>query len=244
MKLYKLRKHVSSVAGVGKPKKGHPPSLIAILEHRAAEDMQPWQGWFRPSMLFGCDRENVFHYQGVRKSPRRIDPKLRRVLDNGTAIHELIQNEYLPYHPDYWFVKEPKVQRRFGGFLVKGSCDGVVIRRKDMFRFGIEIKTIVHSEFMRLAKPKPEHVFQASLYMHLQKLPWIVILYWDKDKHLLKEFPVKADESVAEEAAERVEYLGQFVDHPDGKLPRYNKAMCNKTFCHFVDHCRKKGAPV
>lgn len=221
-----------------------PPSLIPIIESRAIEDTQPWESFFRPSMLFSCDRQNIFHYQKAPESPSRIDPRLRRILDNGTAVHEVIQNEYLPFHRDFWFVKEPKVYRKFSGFLVKGSCDGVLIRRKDMYRWGIEIKTITHSEFMRLTKPKPEHVFQAKLYMHLQNLPWITILYWDKDKQHMLEFPVGHDDTQWEEIQERIEYLGGFVERSDGKLPRYNKNTCNKTFCRYVNHCRKKGAPV
>lgn len=219
-----------------------PPSLIEIIEYQAVLGRKPRQGFFRPSSLFGCDRANVFAYQLVREGPQNIDNKLRRVLDTGHAIHDLIQDEYLAKHPDYWFVKEPKVELVIRGARVKGSCDGVVIRRSDMFRFGVEIKTINHDEFMRLTGPKEEHVFQSNLYMNMQKLPWITVLYWDKDKQHMKEYPVKRDKAMWTEVEDRVEYLHSFIERD--KLPKYDKATCNKQFCRFVDHCRRKGAPV
>jgi hypothetical protein len=219
-----------------------PPSIIPIIEHRAVHDRMERKGFFRPSALFGCDRQNVFYYKLVREEPANIDNRLRRVLDNGTAVHSLIQDEYLSVHPDYWFVKEPKVWLKVRGAWIRGSCDGVLIRRKDMYRWGVEIKSITHDEFMRLTKPKEDHVFQASVYMNMQKLPFITIIYWDKDKQHLKEYHVKRKKAVWSEVEDRVEYLHSFVE--SGKLPRYDKATCNKTFCRYVKTCRKHGAPV
>jgi hypothetical protein len=233
----KTKKHLRVVDDVEQP-----PSLIQIIEAKSTQERAPRTGFFRPSALFGCDRENVFHYQMVREEERGISDALHRILGNGTAVHSLVQDEYLSNSFDYWYVKEPRVRRLINGAWVKGSCDGVLIRRSDMFRWGIEIKTLNHAEFMRLTKPKEEHVFQASIYMNLQDLPFITILYWDKDKQLLKEFHVKRRRKVWAEVEERVEYLYSFVD--SGKLPKFDKATCNKTFCKYVKHCRKMGAPV
>jgi hypothetical protein len=219
-----------------------PPSLIEIIEGKAVRDRLPHAGFFRPSGLFGCDRSNVFHYQMVREEPNQITNQLLRILDNGTAVHNVVQDEYLANDFDFWYVKEPRVKLLIRGAWVKGSCDGVLIRRSDMFRWGVEIKTINHDEFMRLTKPKEEHVFQASIYMNLQNLPWITIIYWDKDKQHLKEYHVRRNRKMWSEVEERVEYLYSFVE--SDKLPAYDKATCNKTFCRYVTHCRRKGAPV
>lgn len=219
-----------------------PPSVVGIIDQYAADMRKPYEGFFRPSMLFSCDRANVFHYQMIRPEPQQHDARLVRILDNGTAVHEVIQDKYLSNNPNYWFVKEPKVVIRINGALVKGSCDGVLIRRSDMYRWGIEIKTIGHEEFMRLVKPKEEHVQQARIYMELQDLPYITIIYWDKDKQHLKEFHVKRDRKEWEEIEERVGYLYSFIERD--KLPKYDKAMCNKSFCRHVKHCRRMGAPV
>src|SRR5690606_22369345 len=148
----------------------------------------------------GCDRQNVFHFQMVKPGGQKLDGRMLRVLDNGTAVHDLVQDRYLAKHPDFWFVKEPKVTITISGAPIRGSCDGVIIRRRDMYRFGIEIKSSNHEEFMRLTKAKQMHVLQASLYMHIPDLPWITVVYWDKDKQHLKEYPVRASKEVWLEA--------------------------------------------
>ena len=230
-----------------------PPSIQQIIDDYAIREAQPYQGWLRPSMLFGCDRANVFHYRLTPMGPQQIDPRLRRILDNGSAIHDMIQNTYLSTHPDWWFVKEPKVEYRLFGIRIWGSCDGVLIRRKDMFRVGVEIKTINHDEFMKLTKPKDEHVLQACIYMHIQRLPWIVILYWDKDKQHLKEFYVSAKDGDWDEVREHVKYLKPWLVEEEQdelaskkklSLPKYEKRQCQKSFCRYVKDCRRAGAPV
>lgn len=236
----KTKKHLTVVKET--PVVDQPPSLIQIVEARSTRDRAPHRGWFRPSGLFGCDRQCVFHYQMIRQDARNIDDRLHRILENGTAVHSALQDVYLATHPDYWFIKEPKVERVIRGALVAGSCDGVMIRRSDGFRWGVEIKTINHDEFMRLTRPKEDHVFQSRIYMGLQELPFITILYWDKDKQLLKEFHVKRSRKMWSEVEDRVEYLHSFVE--SGKLPKYDRATCNKTFCSYVKWCRKQGAPV
>lgn len=224
-----------------------PPSIIEIIEHIALEDMLPRKGYFRPSMLFGCDRQNVFHYLRAPEGAQQIGPRLRRILDNGTAVHSVIQDFYLANHLEYWFVKEPRVMRVVSGVRIRGSCDGVLIRRADRYTFGIEIKSISTAQFVKLAKPKPEHIFQSRLYMELQDLEWIVIVYWDKNNQMMREYPIGRDAQAWQEVVERMAELGKYVKKKKGKklrLPRYDKRTCDKTFCRYVDVCRKEGAPV
>ena len=218
------------------------PSVVSIIDEVGLQKMQPRPHYFRPSALFGCDRENVFHYTHAPEDPRQIGPRLGRILEEGNAVHDIIQDKYLPLHPEFWFIKESKISVVVDGFLVRGSCDGVLIRRSDKFMFGIEIKSMAMAEFNTLSKAKDEHKFQARLYMELQKLPMIVIVYWNKNNQNIKEYAVFRDKKCWEEAKERVRYLGSFVKKK--KLPMYDKAMCNKKFCRYVSECRRKGAPV
>jgi len=217
--------------------KDPPPSIAAliddVLERRAQK-----HHFFRPSMLHGCDRANVFHYRSAPFHPQRQEPRLQRILDNGTAIHEVIQG-YLGDHPEWWFAREARIYEEVAGAWVRGSCDGVLIRRSDGYRVGVEIKTIAHAEFMKLTKPKPVHVMQASIYARLQKLHWIVILYWDKDKQHIKDFPVAYSREHWTATKNRIKYLKAYVDR--GDLPAFNPEQCDPTFCQFVDHCAKKG---
>jgi len=215
-----------------------PPSVVGLIDdvlERRAEKVQ----FFRPSMIWGCDRQNVFHYpQTVPAHPQRQDPRMMRVLDNGTAVHEVIQG-YLADHPEWFFAKESRVYKKVAGAWIRGSCDGVLIRRSDGYRVGIEIKTIAHAEFLKLTKPKESHVRQASIYAKLQGLHWIVVVYWDKDKQNIKDFPVEYDPELWRETKKRVRRLKAYVDA--GKIPKFKVDQCNPTFCQYVDFCKKKG---
>lgn len=217
-----------------------PPSVEGLIDDvltRRTEKLH----FFRPSMLGGCDRANVFHYMNAPFHPQRQNPRLLRILDTGSATHELVQG-YLGDLHEWWFVKEARILVHVGNALVRGSCDGVLIRRRDLYRFGLEIKTINHEDFIKLTKAKPQHVFQALLYCHLQKLPWIVIVYWDKDKQHIKEYPIRAEKSAWLETKARVKELYGYVERRE--LPEYDESTCDTSFCQFVDFCRKKGAPV
>lgn len=214
-----------------------PPSLAGIIDDQLERKIQKFH-FFRPSMLHGCDRANVFHYRQSPYHPSRQDPRMQRILDNGSAIHEVIQG-YLADHPEWFFAKEARALVEVDGALVRGSCDGVLIRRDDGYRFGIEIKTKAHAAFMKLTKPDPWHVVQASIYARLMGLYWITIIYWDKDKQHLKEFPVEYDASRWKAIRKRVRYLKKFVD--SGTLPEFDATTCDPTFCQYVDYCTKKG---
>ena len=161
-----------------------------------------------------------------------------RILDNGTKVHEILQS-YLADHPEWWFAPESRVLVEVEGAMIRGSCDGVLIRRSDGYRVGIEIKSKAHGAFMKLTKPEPNHVMQAMIYARLQKLHWIVILYWDKDKQHMKEFPVEYDASYWRDFRARVRELKGYVDR--GELPKFDPDRCDPTFCQYVDHCTKKG---
>lgn len=200
-------------------------------------------------MLFGCRRANVFHYLHSPTNPKQVDPRLQRILDNGTAVHEWVQDKYLSYSTKYWFVKEPKIEVVVEGALIRGSCDGVLIRRKDLYRWGWELKTMGHTEFEKLTGPKAAHVHQVRFYMELQNLPWMTILYWDKDKQFLREYNVKRDPAVWDKVREEVRELYSYVrrfrkTRKPKSLPVFNKQTCDTLFCQYVKYCKKMGAPV
>lgn len=218
-----------------------PPSLIGLIDD-VLERKTHKLNFFRPSMLGGCDRANVFHYMNAPYHPSRQNPRMMRILDNGTVVHELIQ-KYLADHPEWWFAPESRIYVDIDGAWIRGSCDGVLIRRSDGYKFGIEIKTINHDEWLKLTKPKEGHVFQAGIYANVQKLTWVTVLYWDKNTQNLKEYPIKCRKShYWENMKARVKELKGFIDR--GELPRYDPSKCSTDFCNFVDFCRKKGAPV
>lgn len=217
-----------------------PPSTIDLIE-QVLDGKRDHPRFFRPSMLFGCDRQNYFHYTHAPWHPSQLNNRLMKILDNGTAVHGVLQR-YIADHPEIWFAPEARIHKVVEGALIRGSCDGIVIRRSDGYRWGIEIKTINHNDFMKLTKPKPEHVLQASLYAVMHKVHWITILYWSKDKNTLREFPVEFDASRWKETKRRIKRLKTYVDARE--IPEYDKRTCNLEFCSYVEWCRKKGAPI
>lgn len=219
-----------------------PPDLEALIDEvLKRRTIRPH--FFRPSMIGGCARQNVLHYRHAPTHPSRQNPRMLRILDNGTAIHEVVQG-YLADHPEWWFAKESRVQVKVAGALIRGSCDGVMIRRRDLYRFGVEIKTMAHEGFMRVNAPTDAHKLQARIYAKLQGLHWIVVLYWDKDKQHLKAFPVKDDPREWGSFKERVRELKAMVD--SGDLPKYDPQTCSAPdgFCEFEDVCRRKPGGV
>ena len=225
-----------------------PPSLSELVEEgqRAAHIDR---GFLRPSGIMGCDRQNVFRLLRAPESPDVLkDCRINRVLDNGTAIHAVIQ-KYLGALPDYWFAPESKIQVEVHGVLVRGSCAGILIRRSDCYRFGVEIKTMKHDMFVKLDKPNPDHVAQASLYAKLHGVKWITILYWDKDQQHLKEYAVQAGKRWPD-IKKRVVYLRDLAystvsdkelhwrNMDLSKLVAYNPDKCSPDFCAHWEFCR------
>ena len=216
-----------------------PPSVIGVID-QVLDGRKVDRPFFRPSMLFGCERQNVFHYGQVRQQPSQQNNQLMRILDNGTAVHEAVQS-YLSNHPDLWFAKESRIMVEVEGALIRGSCDGVMVRRTDGYRWGVEIKTINAKGFKELEGPKEAHVLQASVYARLQGLWWITILYWNKDNQALKEYPVAFDPKLWDQVKERVQRLKAYVDA--GEIPAYDAETCSTEFCGYVEHCRENGGP-
>ncbi len=223
--------------------KHSPLSVVSLMEQVLDKRRKPRPRYFRPSMVFGCDRQNVYHYNQAPEGPPDIDNRLHRILDTGTAVHKMLQ-DYLAEHPGIFFAPETKVEAYLGPrkALVMGSCDGLVTRRSDNWRAVLEIKTISPTQFDKLRAAKPEHVKQAMVYARLQGVHFTIFLYFCKGTQNLKEFVVPMDEEMWQAFVKRVTTLKQHVD--EGTLPAFNKDTCNKTMCRMIGQCRKDGAPV
>lgn len=225
---------------------------MEIIEAANMMSQQPRGSYFRPSMLHGCDRANVFHYINAPYKPPPQNPKMQRTLDMGTALHDLIQG-YLMHSYDYFFVKEARSRLSINGVVVQGSTDGVLIDRVTNKRYCVEIKTMEGDAYRAVGKAKAEHVDQAMNYAVANDCEGIIFLYWDKNRSLVKQYYVPIGEAQAKRVrrdnAKRVLKLKAYADKYDETLdpetlPPYNKSTCNKSFCGYIRYCRKMGAPV
>lgn len=224
--------------------KQEPPSVVRAINEVLGTRDEDYR-FFRPSMLHGCDRANVFHHLRAPMNQPQIGAMLHKVLDNGTAIHSVIQG-YLADHPGLFFAPETKVY--LPELHIRGSCDGVLTERKTGYRWGLEVKTINKRDFEKLTGPLEKHVAQASIYARLTGVWWITILYWSKDGgHSLREYHVPYDparwEALTARAKELYGYVRAFEESgedPD-TLPAFDQAVCddNLKFCRSSAHCHK-----
>lgn len=212
-----------------------PPSVVGLI-NSTIDAEQKDVPFFRPSMLSGCRRQNVFHYLNAPVNKQKTGNQLQKILDSGTHIHEQLQ-AYLSRHPGCFYAPEAKVW--LPELEIRGSCDGVIIRRADMYRWGVEFKTISKAGFEALKNaPKPDHVVQASIYARITGVWWISVVYYCKDNSTMREFPIHYDPEIWEEkVVNRVKSLKAFVDA--GALPTFDAMECKNSidFCTFVRHC-------
>lgn len=215
----------------------HVSSLVEIIENVHKEYLTT-ANYIRPSMIGGCVRANFFHLLGKSAGPKRINAKLRRILDNGTAVHSVVQ-KYFSDSQDFFFAKEVPASKYVGDVLVKGTCDGVLIRRSDKFCLGIEIKTINHLDWSKLNSAKPAHIQQALLYAYLLNLRYISILYWDKDKQGLKEYCVQCTQENMKHILSKIGYIS--ATRACGEIPLFKREECEPYFCQYYRHCPEVG---
>jgi CRISPR/Cas system-associated exonuclease Cas4 (RecB family) len=145
-----------------------------------------------------CDRAVVYRLQNLEVKPV-IEPKLRRIFDMGTAIHDAVQIHLSKADPDF----TPEVRMRIQDLMISGSCDGVWRET----RTGLEIKSISGNGAAKLTGPKPEHKEQATLYAIGLDLRTVIYLYVDKSNFSIIELPTQRDEGTWHKVQDRVKRI-------------------------------------
>ena len=112
-----------------------------------------------PSGLFGCKRSVAFRMMGVSRDVS-VNPRLRRIFDTGSGVHEQIQG-YLSEAGLLKVVEAPVFNL---ALKTMGHTDGLL--ELSPFEISVlEIKSINTDEFNRLKEPKAQHRFQGNTYM-------------------------------------------------------------------------------
>jgi hypothetical protein len=211
-----------------------PPSVAGIIDE-VLKGRNTEVQFFRPSMVSACTRANVYHYMKAPTNPPNTSPVLHRILDTGTALHEVVQ-KYIGSHYDVLFAPEVRVHDPH--LSVKGSCDGVLIERATGYRWAIEIKTIGDSGYKKLTGPKPEHIEQATIYMALLGVRWCSFLYVNKNTQVIREFLHEFQPEVWEGLRERLLELKAYAE--EGRTPPFSSKECLASIdlCRYVGHCQ------
>lgn len=179
-------------------------SLSSACEEYLEENQppdHPRPAGIHASEISGCERKIVYNIIGVEKR-NLVDPKWKRRFSIGHHIHEKFQREFqyiahrMGLNPaqDWHISFEPEVPinprlqpiaREWG---IYSHCDGVFVIRERwdgpaILRVVLEIKSESPNQYellMKKAKPKPDHIEQAHVYMACLDIPLTWFLYYNK----------------------------------------------------------------
>ena len=113
-----------------------------------------------PSMASQCSRAIYFSRKGIERDADAIDPRTQRIFDNGTSVHERLQ-EYMLEEGILLMDEVPVYDNEL---QTQGHTDGILQLSK--FEVGVlEIKSINTNGFSKLVDAKDEHKTQAQIYM-------------------------------------------------------------------------------
>lgn len=151
----------------------------------------------------GCGRELYYGLIGA-ESEGAWDPRVRRILDTGTAVHAQLQcyldeisrksGDEFEFSPEVDI--NPDSNPIADRMDISGHTDGECAVRagNDEVRFLLEIKTINDAGYSKISSPHSEHLMQGTIYQKCLDAPLIVFLYYNKNDSSMAEFIQPFDE--------------------------------------------------
>jgi len=114
-----------------------------------------------PSQIGNCKRANFYSRTGVQPDSDFLEPRTRRIFDNGTFMHERIQSYLL----NSGMLLMSELPIRNDDYNIQGHTDGLL--QLDVDEVGVlELKSINDNGFSGLKFAKPEHELQALIYLY------------------------------------------------------------------------------
>ena len=196
-----------------------------------------------PSQASVCNRANYYARKGYQNDGS-IDPRTRRIFDNGTKTHErlqeyllaqgiLISDEVPCINPNY------NIQGHTDGFLnlgkvttetvlvPKGCCRAKLQVNKYTEVGILEIKSINSNGFTQLKDAKPEHKQQAMIYLYCA----------EERRKLLQEKYIDIPSFLASESERAEEFRQRYQHLQDGhKFTREEKIDFQVKLCLDADY--------
>ena len=168
----------------------------------------------------GCGRALGYGYTNA-PAEGSWQPRNRRILDTGTAIHCQLQL-YLAEvarrrKKTETFEKEalisPETNQVADVLDLSGHTDGIytITLPHLEVRFGIEIKSINDAGFKATKSVHPEHAVQGTIYQACLDLPVMLFLYYNKNDSNMAEFLQVFDYAVWEEVKSKVNVVREYV---------------------------------
>lgn len=164
----------------------------------------------------GCGRELFYSYTGA-PSKGNWEPRMRRVLDTGTAIHAQLQTylEEIAAQSDgtETFIPEAVISPRDNEIAdimdISGHTDGIytINDGKNHIRFGLEIKSINDNGYKGTKGPHAEHKIQGTIYQKCLDLPVMLFLYYSKNDSNIAEYTHVFDPNMWKAIEEKLNFV-------------------------------------
>lgn len=157
-----------------------------------------------PSQASSCMRANFYSRMGYQVDGT-IDPRTRRIFNNGDGVHERLQN----YLEKSGMLLMPEVPIIEDTHTIQGHTDGYLALAKDKnggtLEVGIlEIKSINSNGFNNLKEPKAEHKIQAMVYLYASE---------QRRKYLKHKYPTYEEFTSSKSIKERTKYYKDHYKH-------------------------------
>ena len=163
----------------------------------------------------GCAR--LLYYRYIEQEPRdKIPPRLRRIFDTGHKVHEQLQNylHIIAARLDAeTFVDEAVCNMANSEvadyYDIDSTTDGVwTITAPNLdLRYGLEIKSMKDELFKKLNGAETYHIVQCHVYMACLDLPFMVVLYYNKNDSSMAEFVIEFDDKLWEAITNKINYV-------------------------------------
>lgn len=114
-----------------------------------------------PSSVGQCLRARYYSRTGAPCDVGAVDARTRRIFDNGTGVHERLQN----YMKNMGLLLQDEVPIINYTYNIQGHTDGIL--KLSPVELGVlEIKSINSRNFSELKSEKPEHKKQGLVYLY------------------------------------------------------------------------------
>lgn len=194
-------------------------------------------GTIHASSAHRCRTKLYFDVMGDHNGISTIEPALQKTFAIGHALHEHVQGAIYRSMKDK-FHEEVRVDLP-EAFVSGSSADGVV--DLDYTRVLLEIKSI-GSEYLKLTKPKDEHIVQAmGIYATALNCPFVSIVYVQKAwPHAYKEFVLPYDPEVYNTWwATKGSHVEKAIETGEPPIPDSGKWECmDCAYAHACEYFR------
>jgi len=156
---------------------------------------------FHPSSLHKTPKELYYHYLDGEK--QHFPAKIKRIFDNGHAVHTRLQN----YLTDTKILYATEIPVSNEEYEICGHADGAFLDNNEDIL--LEVKSINATNFFSLHSngPKPEHLIQSNVYMFCLGFKKACLLYECKDDQELKEFITQLDSHILIPILTKIKYV-------------------------------------